>query len=73
MSLPQTPVRFDSKGEKEDTGPIGMVLRGDKTFRDIRCSRCGALLFKMKGRLNKSRGELVDIKCRSCGEHNFIA
>lgn len=49
-----------------DTRRVKLVVSHDQNaFREVRCSNCHALLYKV---LRKSHdGDLVEIKCRRCG------
>ena len=54
------------------TKKLKLVLKGiSEGFEDVRCRGCGTLLYRIKGRLQKSQDTVVEVKCRKCGNLNL--
>lgn len=67
---------FDSRSEHTDNEnrphkKYRLVLSKTAEFNDVRCSHCGALLFR---ELKKSEetDRLIEIKCRRCGSMSTV-
>lgn len=67
---------FDSRSEhtENDNRPqkrYRLVLSKNAEFQDVRCSHCGALLFR-ELRKSEDPDRLIEIKCRRCGSMSTV-